>query len=607
MGGKMPSICRSRIKQRGAMMILLTLMMMTVIIPMAGLAIDLTIMYIVQAKLWEAVDGAGLAAANLIGTTNESISTLAQQVCAANFPPGYWTSTGLSCTSTYTPGTAANGYRFEVDVAGQVTVPTLFMKVFQVNGALVSSTSAVTRRQSRVVMVVDRSGSMSGLITTLDGIVASFATRFTGNFDELGYVAFGSSAIVGYPYKNTGPYNFSSLDVTGGPDQYFENVNGNNSTSPVCCDMIYAINQTKSAGGATSMSEGLSLAYIELLKARNRDLALNGGLDVRTNDIILFTDGVPNMFAAYLNSPDPAGGAMTNEVNYPVPGVLSPGNSLLGTKAPFAKPSPTPKATAGFASCYYNPSNTSVSSATIGLQANQMIGVLGAGSAPSSFTANLNGLIQMSTLDTTFAGGSGASSWSLNFVKNDTSFTQALNSANKASITDCTTFSANSNLASATPDLQDIPPWDVFGNNLTPLGNPGGYTFSGAASFPDSTTYNSIIYPADAANTPTAFGQQLNIAAWNAVDNAANRIRSDTNLNATIYTIGYSGNGGTDDVLLARVANDPGQGGYPTASPTHSNGYNSAQRAGQYFPASDANAISNAFAKIAGILLNISR
>jgi len=65
----MLAICRSRRNQRGTVMILITLMLMTVFIPMAGLAIDLTIMYIVQAKLWEAVDGAGLAAGRLIGTT----------------------------------------------------------------------------------------------------------------------------------------------------------------------------------------------------------------------------------------------------------------------------------------------------------------------------------------------------------------------------------------------------------------------------------------------------------------------------------------------------------------------------------------------------------
>ncbi len=610
----MSAIWRSRRNQRGAIVILLTLMLMTVILPLAGLAIDLTIMYVVQAKLWEAVDGAALAAGSLIGTTQESIATLAQQVCQANFPNGYWASTNLTCTSTFTPGTAANGYRFEVDVSGSVTAPTLFMKIFQLQGAMVSSTAAATRRQSRCVLVLDRSGSMGGLISSLKSIAASFATKFTAGFDELGLVVFGTSGIVGYPYKNSGPYNFNPNDLTGGPDPNFESANPNKPTGTACCDMISAINNI-GAVGATNISEAMSLAYIEILKAHNRDLAANGGgLDVRSNTIVLFTDGVPNMFSAYMNSPD-AQGATLGTATF-VPGVLSPGNTLLPTKTPY--PSGTPTPTSGYTGCYYNwPSNQyNASNNARGITyaqagANQMIGVIGSGGMPSN-SSNNNGLIQMASNDTsTCAGGSGSSSWSLCFVKNDDAFTNAIDNTN--AVLKCNVLgNANNNpsLDTTPGDLNNLPAWDLYGNYLSGLGSPAGYSYSGAVSFPSSTTYNPTIKNV----TGNSLAQQLNIAAWNAADNAANLIRSDSRNNITIYTIGYSGNGGTDDVLLARIANDPTQATYPQAGcgtssryATGSNGYNSSQRQGQYFAACDSNAISNAFAKIAGILLNISR
>ena len=52
------------------------------------------------------------------------------------------------------------------------------------------------------------------------------------------------------------------------------------------------------AGGATNMSEGLALAYVELQKSYNRDVAANGS-DNRLNAIVLFTDGMPTAFSVY--------------------------------------------------------------------------------------------------------------------------------------------------------------------------------------------------------------------------------------------------------------------------------------------------------------------
>ncbi len=599
-------------------MILYTLMLLTLIIPLTGLAIDLTIMYIVQAKLWEAIDGAALEAGHLMGTTTESLTAqaaLAQQICATNFPTRYWNAYGLNCVATPTLP-AAPDYMYKVDITARVNVPLWFMKVFQSSDAVVSASAQSSRRQARVVLVLDRSGSMSGSpFTSLKSAATAFVTKFNGGYDQMGLVVFGTSGVVVYPILNAGPYNFATnirpttnTDPNGGPNTQFKAVNGNNAAGTSCCDMIYAINKLGSAG-ATNMSEGLSLAYLELQKGHNASMSANG-YDVMRSVIVLFTDGVPNMFAAYLNSPDAKGLAMTHVVSYPVSGVMSPGSDLLlPPKAPFASSSPVPVATVGKSSCYYNPLNTALTAATIGLKANQMLGVMGAGAAPGTFNSNLAGLIQMASYDvkSPYTGGSGSSAWALQHGATDEAYQTALSNV---SVTDCLSVgqiaSSSNSLSYAYTHYQDLaklPPWDFYGNNLTALGN--GYTYSTATSFPTGTSYTGTAYKS--GGDDTALGKQLNIAAWNAVDNAANRIRSDigtasTNVNPTIYTIGYSGTGGTDDMLLARVANDPNQSTYGSGS-----SFNQTQAAGQYFPVSDSNAITDAFNKIGSILLNLSR
>jgi hypothetical protein len=96
------------------------------------------------------------------------------------------------------------------------------------------------------------------------------------------------------------------------------------------------------------------------------------------------------------------------------------------------------------------------------------------------------------------------------------------------------------------------------------------------------------------------------LAAWNEADNTANNIRNDSNLVnrtgdtenllPTIYTIGYEGDGGVDQGLLLRIANDKG-----------SSSYNSSQATGMYVPAANSNALADAFNTIASAILRLSK
>ena len=68
------------------------------------------------------------------------------------------------------------------------------------------------------------------------------------------------------------------------------------------------------------------------------------------------------------------------------------------------------------------------------------------------------------------------------------------------------------------------------------------------------------------------------------------------NMGIQIYVIGYSGNGGCDDGLLKRVAND-----------INAAGYDSTQPRGKYYSASDGASLDAAYNQLASDLLRLAR
>ncbi len=79
----------------------------------------------------------------------------------------------------------------------------------------------------------------------------------------------------------------------------------------------------------------------------------------------------------------------------------------------------------------------------------------------------------------------------------------------------------------------------------------------------------------------------------NAADDAARQIRND---NIVIYTIGLDGDGGVDNNLLERLANDPTSSSYSTLQPS-----------GKYYYSPNAGQLGAAFNSIASEILRISR
>lgn len=543
----MNRIQRLRKSQRGTTLVLFTMMLPLVIVPLVGLGIDATMLYIVQAKLSSAVDGAVLGAGRLLGTPANT-SEIAGEFLTANFQAngtaGFWRATNLVPTTTVTIGTTQT-----IQLNATADVPLLFGRIFGYNLGHVSASATATKKDSRLELVIDRSGSMntsdgngSTVIKDLVNYAEGFTQKFSEGTDELGLVVFDGSAVVGYP--TTRPWDpTTTATSTGGPNTTF-----NDGTSGDMVNQISAI----TANSGTGMAEALWLAYIELQKAHMRDLAANGS-DLRQNSIVLFTDGVPSAVTLYLNNP-----ANSNAYN-----VVTSSSG-----------------------CTYR----TITSPTT---ANMMVSWFAIPGPPySTSSGNPYGMYNLASTDTTETAN-----W---WMKNGGSDAESPNPTTPYN--GCTSMMNGSPNSSSglTGKLTQIPTQDRYGNSMGGTGYTNSYIVESNGN--TSSIYNGTALNVSQINRDYHWG----LAIWNSVDNAANNIRNDSNLanragdtqnmKIKIFTIGYEGNGGTDQGLLLRVANDP-----------NSSSFNVSQQRGQYIPASDSTALANAFAQVASSVLRLSQ
>jgi Flp pilus assembly protein TadG len=525
-----------------------------------GMAVDGTIMYIVQAKLSAAVDGAALGAGRLLGT-NANTTEIAGEFLKANFcgyecstptgSTGVWGSYNLTPTISFTNNLGT----YTIAINATVQVPLLFLralpKLIPQTSQTVAASATATRRAVRTIMVLDRSGSMAGTpFSWMQSGAESFAANFLPGTDEVGLVMLEASAIVAYP--TTYPLVYPPVMTTGGPDTNF-----NTSSDPPTGPLSTAL-AAMTAGGGTGTPEALALAYILLQQAHNRDLAANG-VDNMLNSILLFTDGLPDTISISPNS--------TQVWNVST-------NAYMAT-------TPVIKSTSG---CKYTSTST---------PADTMMGSLVAsGSNPpwgSSYGLFLlSGYYQGS--------GTGLSWWEANPGNGNLGTGDLVESHPTAALTNCSYLGNGGGTSSfSTPgqDLTRVPAYTTYGVSTDGT----NYQYS-SLNLPNGTStspYTAGSY--NPANIDSA-GNTVGIAAWNATDNIGNTIRSQTAMNQiTIYAIGYSGNGGVDAGLLNRLANTP------QALPS---GSVSGQPVGQYVQVDSAEQLSSAFQLIASYILHLS-
>lgn len=566
---RLPFARRSR--KSGSVMVLFTLMLPAVLIPLVGLAIDASVARLVQIRLQAAVDGAALGAGRLLGAT-AGIEDIAGEFLKANFrtdnSAGTWGAFNLQSTRTFT-----NGLTKRIDINATAQVPLLFLRVFGYTNTTVAANGSATRSDSRVIFVLDRSGSMdtagSSVIANARDQAEAFVRRFTPAVDELGLVVFDGSAVVGYPTYTAGNWTsaVTSLSTAGPKTNFIDPTHPNN-------DLPTQI-QAVTADSGTGMAEALSIAYIELQKAHMRDFRVEAKPDTRLNSIVLLTDGVPTAISMYLNNPTnsnannivTAGSGCANKI-IPAPTVAKPvpENANTMMKAWFA---------VGGGPVFSN--NTFASS------------------------GNPLGMEKLASMDT-----ANSSNW---WMSNGAS-TTAQDVAKPYSTTSpepfdgCTQMMNVSNSNATYSRFSRIPDVDMWGNALTGTGYTNSHV-SGAGAVTSVYTHGNLDQSKE--DVPYHWG----LAMWNSVDNAARRIRRDSDyakrqaigdtsqkMSIGIYVVGYTGNGGVDDGLLMRVANDTRAAGY-VPPPTEPNG--------RYYSASSAAQMADALNKVASDLLRLAR
>jgi len=573
-------------REKGASLFVTIAALVFIILPMAGLTVDVGFLYSAKARLQAAVDGAALAAARALnlGQTIPAQETNAAQNAVnwfyGNYPPGTWlTSSTLMNTSTVSVyPDPTNPQLAHVNVTATTSVPTFFMKWLNVNFTNITAVGQATRRTVVAMLVLDRSGSMCqptnngpcsvSNTTSPCAAMVTAAKQFTGAFaggrDYIGLVSFAENAY-----------------IHSAPSQSFQTTLGYTNTSSSGTGEIDKI----SCYGGTSTAAAMAMAYQLLWQT-----ALPGALNI----IMLETDGLPNtMTMNWWDSTNSVAG-ISNSSN------CTDTNTKKKSAGGFGSAAVLPAWTPGL---YLNAAPFLTVSGGL---PNILPGIVGtvASTDPSGgndYFAMMNFWTTWSNPQLTQSYGTSGDPYQTNQYLAGATGTPY----HSHTLPGCGFPAGNS---SSLGDLAWFPATDAFGNQVNPT-----YT-------PSTADYQTVSTDGQGHAQNNGWAN-YHAAVLNATENSAYRARtgalsiSGTPFQVYVFAIGLGGNstlGPPDPVLLQRMANDSSGDTfnvppiYPACN-TETGCYTyTTQPQGQFIYSPSQSELSQAFLAIASQVLRLS-
>ncbi len=208
--------------EKGAVLIIFALLFI-VLIGFTALAVDVGRWYTVKSELSKSVDAGAIAGAKNI--SNPYLGTdghlrLAEEVARENFSAGYLMTPGSGEGAVTFNATAEEDHR--IRLTGTASSPGNLAALFGVDWVPTSAEGVARKNEVEIMLVLDRSGSMSGTkMTNLKTAALDFISYFeeTQDQDKMGLVSFATTArvdvILGNNYVATMSSKIKAMSANG--------------------------------------------------------------------------------------------------------------------------------------------------------------------------------------------------------------------------------------------------------------------------------------------------------------------------------------------------------------------------------------------------------
>ena len=284
--------------RRGQILILFTLFI-GFLMGFCAIAFDIAYALMMRAQLVTAIDAATIAAIRFVPQGNAAMNAAAQRTFDANLPSGKLLALNPTLSApTVTSDTGATRVQYSATVDASM----FFARWFGHDKLTISATTVAARRDRNIILVLDYSGSVAGVLPDIKDAAKAFVNSFSETTDQVGLTVFSTSGRIEHAPQKPFKADLNTA-IDGINDELF-----------------------------TNHTAGLYYAYRALLE-------LNDPLKAaKSNEIVFFTDGRANWFPAQFDVQ--VGGGSDECLSTPVHGVFGIGtgghygNRVLEIPAP---------------------------------------------------------------------------------------------------------------------------------------------------------------------------------------------------------------------------------------------------------------------------------